>query len=212
MAHGGKQKAEYANTDSPASSPVLSPLDRLVSPSKKTSSISPKTNPNNRATPKKLETEGKDEPAEEKTKEVELAAPSPNFAAEGAEPSPQIEISIARSVSVSKGEKKKVDIPAGAGSGPKTTTTNNDRLAPVSAEARTARADKKTESQMERERIFGKKGKTPKITDAYRGHRHGNSHGVQIETTSLCSRASLSSMDIMCSAAATTTTAATPAC
>lgn len=186
MANGGNQKAEYANTESPASSPVLSPLDRLISPSKRVSPVSPKTTPRTLFTKtaesneNQNQTEGKGE-SDEKTKEVELAEPSPNFASEGAESSPKIEISIARSVSVSKGEKKQVNIAGGS---------KNDRLAPVSAEARNARADK-TESQVERDRILGTKGKIARITDAYRGHRHGNSHDVQIETASTCSKTSL---------------------
>lgn len=179
MAHGGKQKAEYAHTDSPASSPVLSPLDRLVSPK-----TTPRTLASTKPEPKETLDQTKDKDGnDEKTKEAELPEPSANVAGEGegAEPSPKIEISIARSVSVSKGEKKQVNIAAGS------KNDRNDRLAPVSAETRAG----KTESQVERDRILGTKGKIPKITHAYRGHRHGNSHDVQIETVSICSKTSL---------------------
>lgn len=177
MAHGHRQKAEYINPDSPALSPLLSPLGKLVSPSKRMSMVSPKTTPRNPFTEKPESEDGGQGQDGKGTNGEDVPKCSPNLIlSESAEPSPPVEISIARSVSVSKGEKKQVLIPG---------ASKNGRLTPTPVNANETEHGK-TQSQKEKERILGTKGKTPQVMDAYHGHRPGNSHDVRIETGSMC--------------------------
>lgn len=75
------------------------------------------------------------------------------FDPEPIDPIPTVEVSIARSVSVSRGKKQMI-VPI---------KPRSDRLT----------AD---------ERVMSRRAKTPQVTDAHHGHRHGNSQDVRIES------------------------------
>lgn len=75
------------------------------------------------------------------------------FDAEPLDPIPTVEVSIARSVSVSRGKKQTI-VPI---------KPRSDRLTPD-------------------ERLMVRRAKTPQVTDAHYGHRHGNSQDARIES------------------------------
>ncbi|KNG81545.1 hypothetical protein ANOM_011062 [Aspergillus nomiae NRRL 13137] len=151
---------EPANSESTASSPILSPLAAVQ---QRFSPLSPSDSNKSAVSPAEtirmpLANETKTEEGDKTTDEHEPADPSPQEEPESeaeqehdeqepepADPLPTIEISIARSVSVSK--RKQVLVPVGR---------RPDRLPP--------------------------RARTPQMVNGQHGHRHGNSQDARIES------------------------------